>query len=225
MATAFAALVTGGGALAVSHAGTATGTVTITDQGIRVAGVAAGKVTLVVKNTGKASHQLVVLRTSIAPLKLTMAGTRAGEVGRVGGTARIAPGKATNLTLTLQPGKYVFLSNLPGDYKRGLVRGVTLQGSATTPPQESSIDVSAFEMGFKASKTTVPHGTVTFKVHNDGKVAHDFSFGSKGGGTRLLEPGQSATLTVTFANPGKYTFICTVEGHYAAGMSGVLTVG
>jgi len=40
----------------------------------------------------------------------------------------------------------------------------------------------------------------------------------------MIEPGQSATLSVKFATPGKYTFICTVEGHQEAGMIGVLTV-
>lgn len=86
------------------------------------------------------------------------------------------------------------------------------------------ITVSAFEMGFKLSKTVVPRGTVIFTVKNDGQAAHDFSFGSRGGGTALLDPGATATLKVKFLKPGNYTYICTVAGHQEAGMIGVLKV-
>lgn len=88
----------------------------------------------------------------------------------------------------------------------------------------TTVSVSAFEMGFKLSKTAVPRGTVIFTVTNNGTVAHDFSFGSRGGGTVLLEPDDSATLKVTFLKPGNYTYICTVPGHQEAGMIGVLKV-
>jgi len=88
----------------------------------------------------------------------------------------------------------------------------------------TKISVTAFEMGFKLSKTTVPRGTVIFTVKNTGTVAHDFSFGSKGGGTEMLDPGATATLKVKFLKPGNYTFICTVPGHQEAGMVGVLKV-
>ena len=107
-----------------------------------------------------------------------------------------------------------------------LVVGGASAALAKAPPKPvtTKVTVSAFEMGFKVSKTTVPRGTVIFTVTNTGKLPHDFSFGSKGGGTPLLQPGQSATLTVKFAKAGKYTFICTVEGHQEAGMIGSLTV-
>jgi uncharacterized cupredoxin-like copper-binding protein len=37
-------------------------------------------------------------------------------------------------------------------------------------------------------------------------------------------PGESATLTFTPIEPGEYEFICTVDGHEAAGMTGTLVV-
>jgi len=223
-AAACAGIVTGGGALALPHAQAATINVTIKDTGIRVSGAtAAGSVTLVVRNTGTAPHQLIVLKTNSAPSALAMSGKQARETGVVGKTAKIAGGGVKTLTLTLAPGKYVLLSNLPGDYKRGLAAGFTLNGSvAVTPPQQSTVDVSMFEMGFKLSTMTVPHGTVTFKVHNDGQVPHDFRIGGKG--TETLEPGQSETLTVDLSKPGPFTFLCTVSGHAGAGMIGQLTV-
>jgi uncharacterized cupredoxin-like copper-binding protein len=76
------------------------------------------------------------------------------------------------------------------------------------------------EFGFKLSTKTVKHGAVTFKVTNSGALPHDFSIAGKK--TKLLSPGQSATLSVNFAKAGSYPYQCTVSGHAAAGMKGVL---
>jgi hypothetical protein len=46
-----------------------------------------------------------------------------------------------------------------------------------------------------------------------------------GKGTPILKHGQSATLKLTFSLAGKYEFLCTVTGHAAAGMKGLLGVG
>lgn len=186
--------------------------------------VPAGKVTFVVRNAGTMEHEFVVLRTNRLPRALPMKGQQASEAGAKGEIEEFASGRTKRLTLTLAPGKYVLLCNLPGHYKRGQYLAFTVTRAATTAPQTTDVNVSLFEMGFKLSKTTVPRGTVVFHLKNDGKVSHDFSFGSRGGGSPMLQAGQSATFTVKFATPGKYTFICTVEGHYAAGMYGVLTV-
>ena len=40
----------------------------------------------------------------------------------------------------------------------------------------------------------------------------------------LIPKGKSTTLTVKLLKAGKYKFLCTVPGHAAAGMKGVLTV-
>ena len=184
--------------------------------------VSAGRVTFVVRNAGTMEHGFVVIRTNSGPHALPMKGQQASEAGSKGEIEEFAPGRTKRLTLTLAPGNYVLLCNLPGHYKRG--QAVRLVVTAASAAQTTHVSVSAFEMGFKLSKTTVPHGTVVFEVRNDGKLPHDFSFGSRGGGTPLLEPGESATLTVKFEKPGKYTYICTVPGHQEAGMIGVLTV-
>ncbi len=186
----------------------------------------AGRVTFVVRNAGSMKHEFVVIRSDAAAKALPMKGAQAAEVGSKGEIAEFAPGTTRKLTLTLAPGKYVLLCNLPGHYRAGQAVGfvVTGAGAATGAAQTSQLSVAAFEMGFKLSRTTVPHGKVTFTVRNDGKIPHDFSFGAALGKTPLLDAGQTATLTVNFAKPGKYTFICTVEGHQEAGMIGVLTV-
>jgi uncharacterized cupredoxin-like copper-binding protein len=95
------------------------------------------------------------------------------------------------------------------------------------------------ELAFKLSKTSmVPAGTVTFKVTNLGVAFHNFKVctipvpsaaGAKnvciGKATAILKKGQSATLTLKLPVAGKYEFLCTVSGHAAAGMKGLIGVG
>jgi len=88
----------------------------------------------------------------------------------------------------------------------------------------SSVSVTAgkpSEFSFTLSTKSVKAGPVTFKVTNSGKITHDFSIDHKT--TAMLAPGKSATLTVTLKH-GSYPYECTVPGHAAAGMKGVLKV-
>ena len=86
----------------------------------------------------------------------------------------------------------------------------------------AQIKVAASEFKFVLSKKTAKRGVVVFKVKNVGKIKHDFDI--KGRKTKLLAPGQSATLRVTFLRKGAYPYKCTVAGHAAAGMKGVFTI-
>jgi uncharacterized cupredoxin-like copper-binding protein len=87
---------------------------------------------------------------------------------------------------------------------------------------------------FKLSTKTVKAGTVTFKITNTGNLPHDFKIcASNKGGTAnacagkvtpmINPPAGTGKLTVTL-KAGKYEYLCTVSGHAAAGMKGVLTV-
>jgi len=90
------------------------------------------------------------------------------------------------------------------------------------------------EFRFKLSRTKVRHGKVVFKVENKGTIPHTFKICSspKGGlantcrgkSTKVLSPGQSATLGYTFRRAGRYEYICTITGHAVAGMKGILKV-
>ncbi len=86
-----------------------------------------------------------------------------------------------------------------------------------------AVRVVARDFSYVLSRTAVPAGRVRFTVVNRGAVAHDFAIGTRK--TRLLQPGRSAVLPVTFARGGKVAFRCTVPGHAALGMRGTLTVG
>jgi uncharacterized cupredoxin-like copper-binding protein len=93
------------------------------------------------------------------------------------------------------------------------------------------------ELAFKLSKfSALPVGTLTFSVKNEGAAAHDFKLCSTPVGTdahntcvgvttKILKPGQSATLTIKITKKGTYEYLCTEPGHAAAGMKGIVGVG
>ncbi|MER3488069.1 MAG: hypothetical protein C4307_04785 [Chloroflexota bacterium] len=78
----------------------------------------AGRVTFVVRNTGKVAHELVVLRTA-KPAGSLLKGKEADETGAVGEIGDLKPGATKKLTLTLAKGHYALLCNLPGHYLAG----------------------------------------------------------------------------------------------------------
>jgi uncharacterized cupredoxin-like copper-binding protein len=93
------------------------------------------------------------------------------------------------------------------------------------------------ELAFKLSKfSNIKPGKITFKVVDSGLAFHDFKICTTpttgatknacvGKTTKVLHPKQTATLTVTLTKVGTYEFLCTVTGHAAAGMKGILGVG
>ena len=97
-------------------------------------------------------------------------------------------------------------------------------GTGTTAAKATTITVTAgkpTEFHFTLSKSSVAKGSVTFKIANKGKLAHDFKIAGKK--SPMIQPGKSATLKVTLKS-GKLKYECTVPGHAAAGMRGTLTV-
>lgn len=91
-------------------------------------------------------------------------------------------------------------------------------------PKKPAVKVTVleFEFGFKLSRTTVPHGRVTFVMGNSGGIVHNFDIiGVKEG--QFLVPGQRAVMTVTLKK-GAYTYVCSVKYHASQGMQGTLYV-
>ena len=85
----------------------------------------------------------------------------------------------------------------------------------------TTVTVQMKEFKFVLSKKSVPHGKVTLKLVNKGTIAHDFKIGTKK--SALVQPGKTGKLVVTLTK-GKKKYLCTVPGHAAAGMKGVLKV-
>jgi uncharacterized cupredoxin-like copper-binding protein len=80
----------------------------------------AARVTFVVRNAGKMTHEFVVLRTARAAGSLAAPGAReAPEKGAQGEIEVIKPGEVKRLTLTLKKGHYSLICNLPFHYGRG----------------------------------------------------------------------------------------------------------
>jgi plastocyanin len=86
----------------------------------------------------------------------------------------------------------------------------------------TTVGVRMTEFKFVLTKSAVPRGLLVFKLVNTGTVPHDFKI--KGKRSAKIRPGKRGTLRVTFTKPGKYRYVCTLPGHAAAGMKGVLRV-
>jgi plastocyanin len=78
------------------------------------------------------------------------------------------------------------------------------------------------EFAFTLSKSSGLPDLVTFRVTNRGALAHAFAIG--GSATRVLRPGQSALLTVSFAKPGSYEYRSSLPGQAGKGMRGRIVV-
>jgi len=108
----------------------------------------------------------------------------------------------------------------------GMALGLVQLASASVPQRAhaaATTQVKGREFRFTlSSKSLAKPGTVTFNFTNTGTVAHDFKIDGKT--TPLVQPGHTAKLVVRFRKAGKFSYLCTVPGHAAAGMRGVFTV-
>lgn len=124
MLAAAAVVVVGSAAIGVVTAGAVSSskvvTVTLSEFNVLPAkqGAPAGKVTFVLKNSGKITHEFVVIRTA-KPAGSLLKGAEADETGAAGKVGEVRPGQTKQLTLTLKKGHYALLCNLAGHYQAG----------------------------------------------------------------------------------------------------------
>lgn len=98
---------------------------TVTDTAIALdhPSVSAGQVVFNVKNTGTVVHELVVIKTTLAPDKIPADVDEPGKVheeGSKGESGDIEAGKTASFTLNLDPGAYVLICNEVGHYAIGM---------------------------------------------------------------------------------------------------------
>jgi uncharacterized cupredoxin-like copper-binding protein len=100
--------------------------VTLDDYAIRPAAtiLSAGEVIFKIENVGATEHEMVVIRTDLDPADLTVENHEVNEEGEgmtpIGEVEDVQPGEATELVLTLEPGKYMLLCNLTKHFERGM---------------------------------------------------------------------------------------------------------
>jgi uncharacterized cupredoxin-like copper-binding protein len=113
----------------------------------------------------------------------------------------------------------IFGAESGGEAKAGPGRHETKPARSETKPAGRTVKVSEAEWKIKLPKTTLPPGSYTFEVSNDGKVPHNLTVTGPGGkkATPDLTPGKSASLTVDLKS-GNYDFFCSVPGHKQLGM-------
>jgi plastocyanin len=122
-----------------------------------------------------------------------------------------------------------------------IVPGVGACGSSSSHSSGTSPGASSTAAGQSISEAAKPSGQLKFvkpslsatagkvTIHfvNMSSVPHNLTIQPAGGGAIVAATptfsGASKTLTLSF-KPGAYTFYCSVLGHRAAGMHGILRV-
>jgi uncharacterized cupredoxin-like copper-binding protein len=88
----------------------------------------AGETTFSVANAGATEHEMVVIRSDVAikdiPVDAHEANEEAPGMTPIGEVEDVQPGESTDLTLTLEPGRYLLLCNIKGHFDRGMVTEV-----------------------------------------------------------------------------------------------------
>jgi uncharacterized cupredoxin-like copper-binding protein len=100
------------------------------------------------------------------------------------------------------------------------------------------------DMRFSPDRIEVRQGeTLRFRVHNHGKLMHEFVIGTPAENAKHaelmikfpnmehdepfmahVEPGKIGEIIWTFNRPGSFEFACLIAGHYQAGMVGAIHV-
>lgn len=98
-------------------------------MGLTATEVRAGTVTFIARNAGSTAHDLVVLKTDLAPDKLPVdtQTQKAKEDGKLGAVDQVSPGKSANLRLELPAGAYVVICNVPTHYQLGMRSALTVK--------------------------------------------------------------------------------------------------
>ena len=213
--------------------------------------LAAGKYTFHITNTGKMEHEMLVMKTDLAPAQLPM---KDGDINEdalppMSDGPNIAPGKTQDRTIDLtKPGKYLFVCNLPGHFAQHMYTYVTVVPDANAnialPAPGSTINAGLSEWKI-AVPTTLAAGKYTFHITNTGKMEHEMlvmktdlapaQLPMKDGDINEdalppmsdgpnIAPGKTQDRTIDLTKPGKYLFVCNLPGHFAQHMYTYVTV-
>jgi len=210
----------------------------------------AGQVNFSITNIGTVQHEVLVFKSDLPPSSFPV--DRKGGVIEDGPGItlvsrgdKIDPGKTQSRVVDLtSPGTYVFVCNVPGHFKAGMFRVVTV----TTPSAQQAYIPAALSEWHVAVPTSIKAGTVNLEAANFGTIQHELlvfksdlpasrypvdangDIVEDGPGINLLsdgdniDPGRTQTRTVDLTQPGSYLFVCNIPGHFKAGMFSAVTV-
>jgi plastocyanin len=97
--------------------------------------------------------------------------------------------------------------------------------ASSAPSGGPSTTINATEKDFSIAldKSSVPAGSVTFKITNQGPSPHNITIKEMNKLSDNIDPGKTGQLTVDLP-AGTYTVICNIPGHEQLGMHTMLTV-
>jgi plastocyanin len=137
-------------------------------------------------------------------------------------TPLLSKGNTAKLTVTFtHSGGTPYLCTVGEHAVQGMQGVFTVTGTGTAPKPTATVKVSESEFKISLLPKRVKHGLIKFVVKNNGKIPHNFVI--RGRQTPVIRPGKSASINVSL-KMGKYKFVCSIKGHAAAGMKGVLVV-
>lgn len=210
----------------------------------------AGQANFTITNIGTIQHELLVFKSDLPPTSFPVDSKGAVIEDGPGITLvsrgdKIDPGKTQSRVVDLtQPGTYVFVCNVPGHFKAGMYRIVTV----TTPSTAQSYVPAALSEWRVAAPSTIKAGTINLETANFGTIQHELlvfksdlapsafptdahgNIVEDGPGIDLvsdgdnIDPGHTQTRTVDLSQPGSYLFVCNIPGHFKAGMFTPVTV-
>jgi uncharacterized cupredoxin-like copper-binding protein len=96
--------------------------------------------------------------------------------------------------------------------------------AASPAASSNGLEVTANDIYFDPKTLEGTANTdITISITNKGQAVHDFAIPDLNILSEMIQPGQTVTVTVN-APAGTYQYECTVPGHAAAGMVGMLTL-
>jgi uncharacterized cupredoxin-like copper-binding protein len=106
----------------------------------------------------------------------------------------------------------------------------SLAGQSSTGASPGVAAIVLEDLHFTPNRLDAKVGVpLSVRLTNQGTEQHDLNFPSLhmpslDGVESILAPGETRTITLEFDQPGTHTFICTLPGHAAAGMTGAVFV-
>ena len=107
--------------------------------------------------------------------------------------------------------------------------GLVTRGSGNDP-STGSAEIVMEDLRFTPNQLNAKVGVpLIVRITNRGLERHDLNFPSLHmpgleGVESIVEPGATRSVTLQFDAPGTHTFICSLPGHAAAGMTGAVIV-